>query len=91
MMLALAQALSPHLEGQKTFGGHIPYGMKAAGTPSQNAYLYENGGLFGRCDGPSQLINALVGPIGFEAALQWRGTNTQNEFKKGKSKSSILI
>jgi hypothetical protein len=79
-LTALAQAISPYLDGQKRFGGFTPYGMKASGTPSENAYLYENGGLFGRCDGPSQLINALVGPIGFEKVLSWVGTDTENEF-----------
>jgi len=80
LLLALAQALNPYLEGQKVYGGHVPYGLKAGGTPATNAYLYAGGGLFGRCDGPSQLINALVGPVGFEAVMTWIGTDTENEF-----------
>lgn len=60
--------------------GYAPYGLKAAGTPSEHAYLYEAGGLFGRSDGPSTLINAMVGPIGFESRLEWFGTDTENEF-----------
>ena len=80
ILQALAQAVNLHQDGEKQYGGHVPYGLKAAGTPSQNAYLYENGGLFGRCDGPSQLINALVGPIGFESALTWIGSAAENEF-----------
>ena len=77
---ALSQAFQQVADSQKQYGGMTPYGLKASGTPAENAYLYENGGLFGRCDGPSQLINALVGPIGFEKVLTWMGTNTQNEF-----------
>jgi len=76
---ALARALSPHLESVKGLG--VPgYSSKAVGTPSNTAYLYEGGGLFGRCDGPSTLMNAMVGPIGFESALTWVGTDTEKEF-----------
>lgn len=63
-----AQALAPYM------------GQKATGSPVTSPYLYESGGLFGRCDGPSQLINALVGPIGYEKALNWYGNSTQYEF-----------
>lgn len=59
---------------------NLPYGLKAAGTPSSTAYLYVDGGLFGRCDGTSALINAMVGPVGFESVLEWFGTNTEREF-----------
>lgn len=54
-------------------------GQKAGGTPI-NSYLYEEGGLFGRCDGSSTLINALVGPMGFEKYMNWSGTDTEREF-----------
>jgi len=76
LIQALAQALSPHLQN----GPQLYTGMKASGTPSQNAYLYDAGGLFGRCDGPAMLVNAMVGPMGFEGAMNWYGTNTQREF-----------
>lgn len=76
MLQALAKAISPYVNGKA--GGYAT-GYKADGTPI-GSYLYENGGLFGRCDGSSVLINALVGPIGFERVLQWVGTDTEREF-----------
>lgn len=69
VLAALAKALGPYLGT----------GFKATGSPI-NDYLYESGGLFGRCDGPATLINALVGPIGFEKYLTWLGTDTEKEF-----------
>ncbi len=88
VMGALAQALGPYLSGDvgNEYKGYVPHGLqhltgrKAAGTPSSDAYLYVNGGLFGRCDGSSTLINAMVGPRGFEAVLEYIGTNTEREF-----------
>lgn len=80
VLAALAKALGPYMQGGKGFTEFVPYGLKASGTPSETAYLYETGGLFGRCDGPSTLINAMVGPIGFEKALTWIGTDTEREF-----------
>jgi hypothetical protein len=85
---ALAAALGPYLSGEKTaeYHGYVPEGLKhyqnykATGNPSSDAYLYVNGGLFGRCDGNPQLVNALVGPIGFEGVLDWVGSNTEREF-----------
>jgi hypothetical protein len=76
----LAKAVSELSGGRNPVYDNLPYGMKAAGTPSSDAYLYVNGGLFGRCDGTSSLINAMVGPRGFEANLEWFGTNTEREF-----------
>lgn len=76
LIQALAKAISPYVDGKS--GGYAQ-GYKADGTPI-TSYLYEAGGLFGRCDGSSTLINALVGPIGFEKVLQWTGTNTEREF-----------
>jgi len=73
---ALARAISPYVDGKS---GGTAMGYKADGTPI-NSYLYEEGGLFGRCDGSSVLINALVGPIGYERVLRWVGTNTEREF-----------
>jgi len=73
----LAKALAPLVSGQS--GGYA-YGKKATGAPSTAPYLYSEGGLFGVCDGTSTLINALVGPIGFEKVLQWLGTDTEKEF-----------
>lgn len=88
-MQALAKALGPYMSGEKQqsiphgidprFGG-AAYGLKADGTPSNTAYLYNTGGLFGRCDGPDVLLNAMVGPIGFEGMLDWVGSTAQNEF-----------
>jgi hypothetical protein len=69
VLQGLARALSPYLDG-----------TKAAGTPAQAAYLYACQGLFGRCDGTSTLINAMVGPIGVEAVLDWVGNDTEKEF-----------
>lgn len=68
VLQALAKALGPFLSGQKATGNPI------------GSYLYESGGLFGRCDGSSTLINALVGPIGYEKMLTWIGTDTEKEF-----------
>jgi hypothetical protein len=76
----LAKALAPLVSGQSGGSKGYRYGIKADGTPSETAYLYEAGGLFGRCDGSAQLINAMVGPMGFEAVMQWTGTNTEKEF-----------
>jgi len=87
---AVLDALASAISGQGGVGneykGYVPHGLqhltsyKAAGTPSSDAYLYVNGGLFGRCDGSSTLINAMVGPRGFEAVLEYIGTNTEREF-----------
>lgn len=52
---------------------------KADGTPDITNYLYQSGGLFGTCDADRTLINAMVGPVGYEAVLQWFGTNYVNE------------
>jgi hypothetical protein len=64
---ALAQALAPHMNGKQLYG----LGQKADGTPWELGYLYEQGGLFGRCDGPSTLINALVGPYQCSCRTNW--------------------
>jgi len=72
----MAKALAPIL----TQNGGYAYGKKATGVPTLANYLYEEGGLFGRCDGSSTLINALVGPIGYEKVLTWVGTDTEREF-----------
>lgn len=85
---ALAATLGPYLNGTKHAepGGYIPHGLKhyqnykATGNPASDAYLYVNGGLFGRCDGSPTLINALVGPIGFEAVLDWVGSKSERVF-----------
>lgn len=69
LMRGLAQALAPYLTGKK-----------ASGTPSGTAPIYGSGGLFGRCDAPATLINAMVGPIGIEKVLTWTGTDTEREF-----------
>ena len=57
----------------------IKFGMKADGTPSTSPDIYAENGLFGRCDGNMTLVNAMVGPVGFEGMLNWRGTDTQRE------------
>lgn len=63
----LGKALAPFL------------GQKASGTPTATAPIYGTGGLFGACDGPKQLINAMVGPIGIESVLNFYGTDTERE------------
>jgi hypothetical protein len=68
LIKALAAALSPYMEG-----------AKATGVPTAT-YMYSGGGLFGRCDGTSHLINAMVGPIGIEKVLTYVGNYTENEF-----------
>jgi hypothetical protein len=55
-------------------------GQKASGTPWSGQPIYGTGGLFGRCDGPATLVNALVGPVGFEAMMTWVGNNTEYTF-----------
>ena len=55
-------------------------GQKASGSPISPSNLYGKTGLFGRCDGPSTLVNAMVGPYGVESILDWVGNNTENEF-----------
>ncbi len=61
--------------------GNPGYGQKADGLGvSETAYIYEQGGLFGTCEGNSTLINALVSPIGFEKVLQWVGSKTEDQF-----------
>lgn len=51
--------------------------QKASGTPI-STYAYSEGGLFGSCKQDPVLINALVGPMGYEAKLQFVGTATEN-------------
>lgn len=51
--------------------------QKASGTPI-STYAYSEGGLFGSCKQDPVLINALVGPMGYEAKLQFVGTKTEN-------------
>lgn len=52
--------------------------FRATGTPDGIAPLYGHGGLFGVCDSHPTVINAMVGPMGIESALDWVGTDTQN-------------
>lgn len=68
VMQALVKAIQQQMEG-----------MKATGDDTSQ-YLYSRGGLFGRCDGPAQLINAMVGPMGIEKILEFNGTDTETEF-----------
>lgn len=63
----------------KRQGGNPGMLRKADGTPDVNHYLYASGGLFGNCDADRTLINALVGPVGYEAVLPWYGSVNQNE------------
>jgi hypothetical protein len=51
---------------------------KASGTPTGMPDLYDEGGLFGRCDAEGTLINAIVGPSGLEKVLKWVGTDVQH-------------
>jgi len=50
---------------------------KASGTPV-TTYLYSEGGLFGSGKQDPVLINALVGPMGYESKLLFTGTKTEN-------------
>ena len=68
IMQGLAQALAPYM------GGAVG---KASGTPI-TTYAYSEGGLFGSCKNDPVLINALVGPQGYEAKLQFQSTMTEN-------------
>lgn len=52
---------------------------KAAGTPSVIDW-YQAGGLFGTTEGEQMLVNALVGPMGIESYLPWRGTRVEKKF-----------
>ena len=58
LMKLLAKAMQPHL-------------AKASGTPDFSVDVYGNGGLFGVCGANDTLINAMVGPLGFERILRW--------------------
>lgn len=51
---------------------------KAGTTQTSGPDLYDEGGLFGRCDGEGTLINAVVGANGIEQKLVWRGTDVQH-------------
>ena len=55
---------------------------KASGTPV-STYMYSEGGLFGSCKNDPVLINALVGPMGYEAKLQFQPTSTENPIDLG--------
>jgi hypothetical protein len=55
--------------------------QKASGFPDAT-YLYSEGGLFGSCKQDPVLINAMVGPMGYEAKLQFVGTRTENPIVK---------
>jgi len=68
LMQSLAAALAPYM------GGAVG---KADGTPI-TTYMYSEGGLFGSCKNDPVLINALVGPEGYEARLQFQPTKTEN-------------
>lgn len=70
VLQALATALAPLMTGK----GAV---RKADGTPV-STYLYSEGGLFGSCKNDPVLINAMVGPMGYEAKLQWFGTIFEN-------------
>lgn len=51
---------------------------RATGVPSGLAPMYGPGGLFGVCGVDPVLINACVGPVGFEQHMTWRGTDVLN-------------
>ena len=50
---------------------------KASGTPI-TTYMYSEGGLFGSSKQDPVLINAIVGPAGYESKLQFVGTRSEN-------------
>lgn len=72
----LVEALAGLVAKRMNPGGGL---LKADGTPGITNYLYQSGGLFGTCDADRTLINAMVGPVGYEAVLQWFGTTYVNE------------
>jgi hypothetical protein len=67
VLQALGQALAPYMGGV----------AKADGTPI-STYAYSEGGLFGSCKNDPVLINAMVGPTGYEKVLQFFGTPYEN-------------
>lgn len=52
--------------------------FRATGVPGGTSPMYGLGGLFGVCDADPTVINAMVGPIGVERALTWRGSDVQS-------------
>lgn len=51
--------------------------MRARGTSDDLSPLYGSGGLFGICGNDPVLINAIVGPAGYEKVLTWQGTDIE--------------
>lgn len=49
------------------------HAIRASGTADVGS-LYDEGGLFGTCKQDPTVINAMVGPIGYEGRLLWRGS-----------------
>ena len=47
--------------------------IRASGTPDVSS-IYDEGGLFGTCKQDPTVINAMVGPVGYESKLMWRGS-----------------
>lgn len=52
-------------------GPVVPF--RASGTPDVSS-IYDEGGLFGTCKQDPTVVNAMVGPVGFEGKLLWRGS-----------------
>lgn len=50
------------------------FNVRAAGAADVGS-IYDEGGLFGTCKQDPTVINAMIGPIGYEGKLLWRGTN----------------
>lgn len=71
----LAQAFARLLNDAAAGGGLV---KKASGTPI-STYAYNTGGLFGVCSTHPWLINAMVGPMGYEGKLNWFGSETESE------------
>lgn len=62
--------------GPGSAGGPMP--IRATGVPDVNN-IYGAGGLFGTCMHHPTLVNAMVGPIGFERVLNWYGSAVETD------------
>jgi len=57
---------------------NAPPSMRASGTPDGFSPIYGSGGLFGICGADPTLVNAIVGPVGYEKMLTWEGSDEQS-------------
>ena len=52
---------------------------RATGIPSGTSPMYGAGGFFGVCDMDPVLVNAIVGPTGFERVMRWIPSDTESD------------